>query len=79
MDAMTEWIDEIADSLGVNKSPAVGELLDVTRDVAHDVNRPAAPLTLYLIGLAVGAGMAEVDAVAKVREHIARHQRVATD
>lgn len=39
------------------------ELLNVTRDVAHGVARVAGPLTTYLIGLAVGAGMPRADAV----------------
>jgi hypothetical protein len=29
-------------------------VLDLARDVAHGVARPAAPLTAYLLGLAVG-------------------------
>jgi Domain of unknown function (DUF6457) len=29
-------------------------VLDMTKDVAHGVARPAAPLTAYLMGLAVG-------------------------
>jgi hypothetical protein len=29
-------------------------VLDMTRDVAHGVARPAAPLTAYLLGLAAG-------------------------
>ncbi|MCD0450191.1 DUF6457 domain-containing protein [Actinocorallia sp. API 0066] len=31
-------------------------VLDLTRDVAHSVARPAAPLTAYLLGVAVGQG-----------------------
>ncbi len=33
-------------------------VLDLARDVAHGVAGPAAPLTTYLAGLAVGAGPA---------------------
>ena len=32
------------------------KLLDMARDVAHGVLRPAAPLTAYLLGVAVGRG-----------------------
>jgi hypothetical protein len=32
-------------------------VLDLTRDVAHYVLRPAAPLTAYLMGVAVGRGL----------------------
>ena len=31
-------------------------VLDLARDVAHGVVRPAAPLTAFLLGLAVGGG-----------------------
>lgn len=31
-------------------------VLDLARDVAHGVVRPAAPLTAFLLGLAVGRG-----------------------
>jgi hypothetical protein len=31
-------------------------VLDVARDVAHGVLRPAAPVSAYLLGLAVGRG-----------------------
>lgn len=41
-------------------------VLDLARDVAHGVLRPAAPLTAYLVGLAVGRGTPPVDATARV-------------
>jgi uncharacterized caspase-like protein len=31
-------------------------VLDLARDVAHGVARPAAPVTAYLLGIAVGRG-----------------------
>ncbi len=31
-------------------------VLDVAKNVAHQVARPAAPLTAYLVGVAVGRG-----------------------
>ena len=31
-------------------------LLDLARDAAHGVERPAAPLTTFLVGVAVGRG-----------------------
>ena len=34
-------------------------VLDLVRDVAHQVNRPAAPLTAFLVGLAHGAASAD--------------------
>jgi hypothetical protein len=36
--------------------------------VAHGVARPAAPLTAYLLGVAVGGGQPMADAAARLRE-----------
>lgn len=52
------WPDELAEALG---QPALGddeiaEVLDVARDVAHTTERRYAPLSTFLIGLAVGSG-----------------------
>jgi len=41
-------------------------VLDLTRDVAHGVARPAAPLTAYLVGMAVGRGLALPDAARRI-------------
>jgi RimJ/RimL family protein N-acetyltransferase len=49
------WIDELARELGVDPAAVDGQLLlEVARDAAHGVARPAAPLTTYLVGLAAG-------------------------
>lgn len=52
------WLDRAARELGVDESlirPVVGDLLDLTRDVAHGPSRPAAPLTAFLVGVAAGS------------------------
>lgn len=49
------WVVELAGELGLD--PATVDrtlLLDVARDAAHHVARPAAPLTTFLVGLAAG-------------------------
>lgn len=43
------------------------ELLNVARDAAHGVARPAAPLTTFLLGVAVGRGMTVSAAAARIR------------
>jgi Domain of unknown function (DUF6457) len=53
---LDQWLDDVVAALGLD--PAAFDrdlLLDLTRDVAHGVARPAAPLTAYLAGLAVAA------------------------
>ena len=70
---LDEWLATAAASLDVDLSalgevaPLRTELLDVARDAAHGVARPAAPLTTFLLGVAVGRGMDVADAAAAVR------------
>lgn len=61
MSTLGEWIDEVSAELGIGElgelvDPAAVQplILDMTKDVAHGVARPAAPITAYLLGLAVG-------------------------
>lgn len=54
-EALDAWLAAAAKELGLDPADVrIGALLDVARDVAHDVARPAAPLTTFLLGLAVG-------------------------
>ncbi|MCP2341457.1 NTP transferase domain-containing protein [Actinomadura rupiterrae] len=69
MTVLEDWIDAVCLELGIDRSDMDRDLvLDLARDVAHGVARPAAPLTAYLIGLAVGRGAAARDAAARVSE-----------
>lgn len=55
MATLDEWVDKVCAALDLG--PVDRDLvLDLARDVAHDVARPAAPLTAYLLGVAVGQG-----------------------
>lgn len=50
-----EWLVEAAEALNLPPDHAtrhIRALLDLTRDVAHNRSRPAAPLTAFLVGLA---------------------------
>ncbi|MCU1447309.1 DUF6457 domain-containing protein [Cryobacterium sp.] len=52
-EALDEWLAALAERLGIDAELVpTGLLLDVARDVAHNVARPAAPLSLFLVGLA---------------------------
>jgi len=65
------WVRLTAAALGIDPGEVpIGLLLDVTRETAHGVMRPAGPLTTFLIGVAVGRGLAVDDAVATVRARI---------
>ena len=57
MSTLQNWIAAACAELGVEQS-IVDEraVLDLARDVAHRVDRPAAPVTAFLLGVAVGTG-----------------------
>lgn len=56
-----DWIDELCDVLDLDPDIEVDEglVLDLARVAAHQVERPAAPITTYLLGLAVGMTAAD--------------------
>lgn len=58
MNTLKEWVDLVSQELGitdlVSQAAMQSRVLDMSKDVAHDVARPAAPLTAYLLGLAAG-------------------------
>ena len=64
--AMQNWLDAVKKELGIDADVDVDLILDVAKDAAHNVQRPAAPVTTYLLGLAVGAGASPADAAAKI-------------
>jgi hypothetical protein len=58
MSSLEEWIDAVVRGLGiqdhVDQEHARDVVLDLARDVAHAVARPAAPVTAFLLGVAAG-------------------------
>jgi Domain of unknown function (DUF6457) len=68
---LSQWTAEACRALDLVSEDINSSLvLDLARDVAHDVMRPAAPLTAYLVGVAVGRGMAPAQARDAVAELI---------
>ena len=64
---LEDWIGAVCRELGLDRDDVDRDLvLDLAKDVAHGVARPAAPLTAYLLGLAVGRGQAARDVAARV-------------
>ncbi|MFG2772499.1 DUF6457 domain-containing protein [Streptomyces sp. NPDC048350] len=51
---LDEWITAVKAELGIEIDVDTGVLLDLARDAAHGVARPAAPLTTFLVGYAAG-------------------------
>ncbi|MBV2356053.1 molybdenum cofactor guanylyltransferase [Streptomyces sp. J2-1] len=62
---LDEWITAVKDELGIELDVDTRVLLDLARDAAHNVARPAAPLTTFLVGYAAALGQGGPEAVAE--------------
>jgi hypothetical protein len=68
VNTLAEWAGLACAELGLDPATLdTAEVLDLARDVAHGVARPAAPLTAYLLGVAVGQGRPVAEASARLR------------
>ena len=68
MTILDNWTAAACADLGIDLAAVdIRQILDLARDAAHQVDRPAAPLTAYLLGVAVGAGMPADEAAARLR------------
>lgn len=73
MNTLDEWAAEVCGELGLDPASLDTRLvLDLARDVAHGVARPAAPLTAYLLGVAVGQGRQPARSAARISQLAAR-------
>lgn len=50
--ALAEWTTQLGDALGIDLDVAIDDILDLARDVADQIHRPAAPLTTFIVGYA---------------------------
>ncbi|MDK1342217.1 NTP transferase domain-containing protein [Streptomyces sp. 378] len=62
---LDEWISAVKDELGIDLDVDTRGLLDLARDAAHGVARPAAPLTTFLVGYAAAQAGGGPEAVAE--------------
>ena len=69
-----DWIDELSDVLDVEAEVDEALILDLARTAAQNVQKTAAPITAYLLGLAAGAGDADPEQVERLA---ARAQQLA--
>lgn len=49
---LDDWVAAAKNELGIDAEFDVGTVLDVARVAAHTVERPAAPVTTFLLGYA---------------------------
>lgn len=52
--SLEDWAATVAAELGITTEFDVEQVLDLAAAAAHNVKRPAAPLTTFLVGLAAG-------------------------
>lgn len=80
MSTLEQWTAAVCADLGIDPAAAdTMTVLDLARDAAHGVARPAAPLTAFLVGVAVGRGLPLPDAAARVQALAAGWQREAPE
>ena len=69
MTVMDDWVTAACAELGLDPAQVpVPAVLDLARDVAHQVLRPGAPVSAYLLGLAVGRGADPAGSAARLRD-----------
>ena len=66
MSDLDDWVAAVCAEFGLDPEVAADVILDVARDVAHGVERSAAPMTTFLLGRAVEAGASLDDAAARI-------------
>ncbi len=71
---LDDWLTQLSAELGVDDveldHKTVKVLLDLARDAAHGVERVAAPLTPFLVGVAVGRGQRGAAAAADATKQL---------
>lgn len=69
MSTLDDWTGALCAEFGLETGAGSAKtVLDLARVVAHNVDRPAAPLTAYLLGLAVGGGQPLGQAADRIRQ-----------
>lgn len=67
MNELDTWVTAACAELGLRPDDvSVKAVLDMARDVAHQVLRPGAPVSAYLMGLAVGRGADPSDVAGRI-------------
>ena len=68
MSTLDEWTEALCAELGLDPGEGQKTVLNLTRVIAHTVDRPAAPLTAYFLGVAVGRGEPLAETAAKLQQ-----------
>lgn len=69
--ALNDWLAAATDELGIDAASVdIALALNVAKEVAHNVARPAAPLSTLLIGLAAAGADDPEQAIAEYSERL---------
>ena len=75
MNTLDQWIEAACAELDIDAALVDRRMiLDLARDAAHQVDRPAAPVTAFLLGVAVGRGRPAGPTTQQLTELIERWQ-----
>lgn len=65
-EALNEWLEAATRELGLDATEIdIATVLDVAKHVAHEVARPAAPLSTFLLGVALGSAKGDLPGLAQ--------------
>ena len=79
MSTLDDWTEAACAELGLDPQVITQKtVLNLARVAAHTVDRPAAPLTAYLLGVAVGRGASLQETAARLQQ-LARSWPAAPD
>jgi uncharacterized protein DUF6457 len=80
MDRLADWIRSACARLDIDAGQAdTAEMLELAREVWRVEGRPAAIVAAYLLGVAVGRGVAPGDAAARLAELIRQRSDATCD
>lgn len=74
-DGLADWAEAACAELGIDWEDTAGVVLGLAGDVARSVSEPAATISAFLLGLAVGHGHPVAGAAARLRELAEEWQR----
>jgi hypothetical protein len=63
-----DWIDELCDALDVEVDVDESLILDLAREAAHNVDRPAAPISTFLLGYAAARSDGAADEMERLAD-----------
>lgn len=77
MNELREWTSALCSDLGLDPGQLdTGLILAMARDAGRAVAKPAAPVTVYLVGMAVARGLPPAEAAHRLGELTERWPRI---